>query len=555
MNGTRHILKSNSGTALITGMIVMLMVAMLGIAYISLTSTNLLQSQKDTNRATAFHLAEAGIEYAIDYETNLAESNGGVMTNWTYDSTSLLDSMKSGATGSIRVVKDGGSSSTGIITSSATYKGSTETVTVTVRLKDLGIWNNAIFAGIGQSGRGINGNVDIRGSVHILGDGEPFTDLNGNGVWNAAEPYTDSNGNGVYDIGEPFTDTDGNGVRSSAEPYVDINSNGMYDPPLTATDLATTLSGTANIGSNYNGIPADLSTKIPALVPQTYGGESVYTLNSELRVKHGKVNLSGTATVGDPNIIGNLVKETVDGVFVNDGYGGNQGVGNIYSDNGYSNRYDLGDRVDFPYLTGVEYTDPNTGVNYSNYSDFLDAMSMNLSASVTSITPTTPAFSYSSGTNSISWNPTTKTMTINGLVKVGNLDMSVKGGTIYFSGTGTIYSTGSVSVHGSVMPSTMFPTTDSIGVIAKNDINLATGGGESQINAMGAWYAGGTIRSAKQSQFAGTFVADYFDMGTNVPSIYQVPTLSTNLPPFMPGADVHIVVISVNTWNRTSGNQ
>jgi hypothetical protein len=39
--------------------------------------------------------------------------------------------------------------------------------------------NNAIFAGVGKSGKGIAGNVDIRGSVHNLGEGEPFTEITG----------------------------------------------------------------------------------------------------------------------------------------------------------------------------------------------------------------------------------------------------------------------------------------------------------------------------------------------------------------------------------------
>ena len=34
----------------------------------------------------------------------------------------------------------------------------------------------------------------------------------------------------------------------------------------------------------------------------------------------------------------------------------------------------------------------------------------------------------------------------------------------------------------------------------------------------------------------GTFVSNYFDMGTNVPRIYQVPTLAANLPYGMIGA-------------------
>ncbi|MGE5175058.1 MAG: putative LPS assembly protein LptD, partial [Hyphomicrobiales bacterium] len=35
--------------------------------------------------------------------------------------------------------------------------------------------------------------------VNAYAPGEPFTDLNGNGVWDAGEPFTDQNGNGVYD--------------------------------------------------------------------------------------------------------------------------------------------------------------------------------------------------------------------------------------------------------------------------------------------------------------------------------------------------------------------
>ncbi len=68
---------------------------------------------------------------------------------------------------------------------------------------------------------------------------------------------------------------------------------------------------------------------------------------------------------------------------------------------------------------------------------------------------------------------------------------------------------------------------------------------------IGAFYAQGTIRSAKQNQIAGTFVATYYDMGTNVPNIYQVPALKNNLPPGMPGGDP-ILVIKRQTWRERS---
>ena len=63
----------------------------------------------------------------------------------------------------------------------------------------------------------------------------------------------------------------------------------------------------------------------------------------------------------------------------------------------------------------------------------------------------------------------------------------------------------------------------------------------------GAFYAQGVVYSAKQNQIAGTFVGNFFDMGTNVPNIYQVPGLSLNLPPNMPG-DRNYYTIRVRTW-------
>ena len=83
-------------------------------------------------------------------------------------------------------------------------------------------------------------------------------------------------------------------------------------------------------------------------------------------------------------------------------------------------------------------------------------------------------------------------------------------------------------------------------------MNLSTGSGDSQISMVGAFYAQGTITSEKQNQIAGSFVANYFDMGKNVPNIYQVPELSRNLPPGMPGSEP-IVTLKIKSWRQRHG--
>jgi len=70
-------------------------------------------------------------------------------------------------------------------------------------------------------------------NLNGLGDSaEPFTDLNGDGNWDAGEPYEDF-GNGNIDLQEPYLERNitGNidGVRDNNEPYVDLNCNGEWD--------------------------------------------------------------------------------------------------------------------------------------------------------------------------------------------------------------------------------------------------------------------------------------------------------------------------------------
>ncbi|SVA59542.1 uncharacterized protein METZ01_LOCUS112396, partial [marine metagenome] len=62
----------------------------------------------------------------------------------------------------------------------------------------------------------------------IISDYEPFTDQNGNNIWDAAEPFIDT-GNGIYDIGEKFIDSNGNNKRDLILWYMDANRNRKWD--------------------------------------------------------------------------------------------------------------------------------------------------------------------------------------------------------------------------------------------------------------------------------------------------------------------------------------
>jgi hypothetical protein len=82
--------------------------------------------------------------------------------------------------------------------------------------------------------------------------------------------------------------------------------------------------------------------------------------------------------------------------------------------------------------------------------------------------------------------------------------------------------------------------------MASGDMTIGT---VSQLSLMGAYYAQGRIICSKQTTVIGTFVANYFDMGTNVPCIYQVPSLADNLPHGMMGA-YPIFVFSKVSWRE-----
>jgi hypothetical protein len=534
-------LSNERGMAMAVVLVLLVMIGLIGTAAIQESSTDMDISRAMTDRTRAFYAAEGGLEVALA----TMRSNASVVSR---DSLlPLVNAHTAVGDGYFAVQMDAGYPIRTVTSVGHDHDGDAAVaVDVRHRRNPINPWNNAIFAGVGQAGRAIAGNVDIRGSVHILGEGEPFTDQNGNGQWDDDDQFTDLSGDGVWQAGEPLTvDHDGDGQWDPAEPFVDETGNGTYDETLTATDLSFEAIGSAYVGNNYDGMIAALSSRVPPLTPIPFNGENVQTLDAEMRVKHGKVNLSGTAYIGSADASGGSpqIKETLDGIYVNDGYGGTAGASHVYADNGTGNGYDLPDGV-------IKFPSLNDSVaGYADHRAYLAANALIIPGDL----EVKPGVAYTSPPNpngSLSIDASGN-MRISGIVMVtGNVYISAGSGgskndPIIYDGRGTLVSQGDMHINTHVLTKDEFPTNDVMGFLSYRNMEIGTGAGASQLNLTGAFYAQQQITNEKQNSLGGAMVTNYFDMH-NVPSIYQIPALVDNLPPGMPGGNT----INVYIWKE-----
>ena len=335
-----------------------------------------------------------------------------------------------------------------------------------------GVWDNAIFAGSGAAGNAINGNVAIRGSIHIVGD------------------------------------------------------------PLSPPTIA--FSGTADVRNNYATAVSEFgatdAAKLPALPTVDVDGVSVETMEAIVRLKHGTITISGAGDIGQINDNTNGYKETIDSVRAD---GTVTLASDVYTDDWGG--YDAADLA-FPTLDDP-YTDPATGTLWAHHRDFLDSESLTITE--TEISTNVAAFSHSDGSgNSIAWDPSAGVLNITGIIKVaGDIHLGRHIGPpdsrgLEYSGTGTIYSTDDLYIDGDLGPVNNYIHDGNLGLIADTHLHIANA---AQIDVMAAIYGEDQVTVAKQTIIAGAIVSNYFDMGSNVPSIYHVPLLPSNLPPGMPG--------------------
>ncbi len=496
-------LGDKKGSALIVAYFVIVALSAFGAAFAIMSANEVSVVERQRKMSQAFAIAEAGIERAIydlrqDFlndSTGPSFSDGAINTFtigpdtsnfYTIPYVSSVTSLGAGSF-SVQLKNVAGSNDQVWIQSTGTVGGINQTLQAYIKMVSVSPWANAIFAGAGASGAAVNGNVNIRGSVHILGNG--------------------------------------------------------LDP----SDFAVDLGGTAElVGNNYSGLAAGLAAKVPALPTTVFGGETVSTLDAKLRVKKGVVGVSGSSSVGETNVAGNAVKETIDAAYVTNGFGGTEGINHVYSDNGWSNGYDLGDTVVFPNLS-----DPYGG--YASYQAYLQANALVVSnpADLSTLANMTPNsnFSFSDAKGSIAMDGSGN-LTISGIVYIdgGSLNINVDGSdkTITYTGSGSVLSTGNVGINVNLVTSgnNSFPS-NIIGVMTPGTITF----NEANIDVMGVFYAQTQITSQKQTDVVGTFVSNYFDMGTNVPSIFQIPEVINHLPPGLIGQSGSWVT-KVVSWQR-----
>lgn len=393
-------------------------------------------------------------------------------------------------------------------------------VDVRVEVRDLSVWGNAAFAGGGGSGARINGNVVIAGSLHMLGQG------------------------------------------------------------LGPTGVAADFGGGAGVFSWYNGLSPVFSGKIPTFNPPS--------LDAEVRLKEGQILMnSGSARIGngpaDMDVNGNPipvgVKLRVDGVYTESGFAGSSGDTYVYSDNGTHSKYDLppDQPISFPSLT-----DPHPG--YATYEAYLDANSWDpvtlgiLPLSATNGVPNGPltiykntaSFDVTDGTNRLAWDSVSQTLTVQGIIRVPggitlggttgptnigtiNYTTGPTGGTLYGKAAGADWSadttTGShqvsITVNSDLLPLGIYPTVDTLGLLAKDQVVMA----QSQNKVAAAVFAENQVQITKQYQVVGAVVSRFFDMGNQVPRLYQMPNLIKHLPPGMPGAEAFNFV-KILSWRE-----
>jgi hypothetical protein len=95
-----------------------------------------------------------------------------------------------------------------------------------------------------------------------------------------------------------------------------------------------------------------------------------------------------------------------------------------------------------------------------------------------------------------------------------------------------------------------FPQKNSLGFLTPSDMNI---GLRSNRDMMGIFYSGGTWTTAKQTNIVGAVAGTNFNMGSQVPSFFQVPALSRFLPETLFPAPKGIWRIAIRSWKECRG--
>lgn len=524
----RKYLTNEKGSMLAMALIFLLIFTLMGFGLINLSAVDAIEVVHVDRSIQAFWVAEAGLSRALyslrmdfvnDLDPSLADGdiNGlscGPDNNDFYTIPYPTNSVGNG-TYVVEMKNFAGSDKEAWVKSTGTVDGTSRTIQVYLGVENKNIWNNAIFAGeVSDSSQNlINGNVTIAGSVHILGT--------------------------------------------------------SYGPG----DVALDMSGGATIINNYEPVDPVLLDIMPDCPQVWFNGETVDSLSAQVKVQSGTILIdSSAAGIGDVDVPGNQYKETVDAVYQNDGYTGSHGASEVFSDNGPDTPY-FGEEhyVPFPSLD-----DPYLG--YDSHYDFLMDNGLVITdpdqlAKLADITPNpadpaSASFDYSSAKGRISFDGIGH-LTIDGIVYIGTgsendgdgahltisrVTENIVAGTdpdtgldiiqkivydVTYSGSAAILVTGNATIDADFYTQGTGSYPDNIiGLMTPHNIHF---GNNAQIDVAGVFYAEEKISAVKQTEVAGAWVSNYFDMGKNVPSIYQVWAIADHLPFGLIGSNPHWV--------------
>jgi hypothetical protein len=525
-----------SGSTLLITLLVMLMVFALGSALTTNMLTEVTSSANYRTRGAALWQAEAGLERVasdlladplwarqmVDYSTIPMSVVTGFPTTTTINGMSVTFDVSGGAVvpkyydlGNTVTLDDGSFTRqifmpppsitpangpgtkawlvipVGARGTSGVVEPSEAAVRTDMRVivRRLTVWDNALFGGSSQTGGSINGNVQVRGSMHIKGEPGKTVDMGGTAF--VLNHYRDADQNDNFDV---------DWVKLPPVPLVDFN------------------------------------------------GEIVQSLGAEVRVEQGDVDLSGNVVWGEPDVTGNIYKEELDGVY-NDAPVSLSGSAAINpTDEGDYDATGLA----FPTLDDP-YFDAATSTNYATHRAYLDANSLTIPVTEISKNTASFNMSNAFGSVDWNQPTNTLTIDgivrIAGDLDLATKDQGLEYegvGTLYATGDVRIH--GHVMPDDNYLQTSTM-TYDNLGIIADTDIEISTGGGETWVKVMAALYAEEETVIRKQSRIAGAVVTRWFDAGNNVPRIFQAANLSANLPPGMPGGDPMLFVTGADVTN------
>ena len=307
-------------------------------------------------------------------------------------------------------------------------------------------------------------------------------------------------------------------------------------------------------------------------------------------MRKGIVALTGNAHVGiewDPS---EDYKGPVDGTYVTDGWGGSAEDSRVFSDNGSAEPYDLGDGYSMPMFedtwidpdTLEPIHNPATGTWYTHAQYFTEVLvggpdrtaaggTYDGNVTIASKTgfyynATTGVYKTGTAANAIVPNPndhfilkktTSPIIQINGAIHIDG-DLTFDKADLYYTGRAAIMVEGTVTNKASLLTvnsktnvndyANSFPVRNCMGLMSRGDMILCPTG-VSQTRIMGAFYSAGLVSSAMQTVAMGTMIGTNFEMGNQVPDIYQVPSLARNLPLGMIG-DYPILRVKLASWRE-----